>query len=60
MGGWAPVPVAENDFWDRPGITTITVEVEDYYPSETDDSGEMEKWIWVHSQTLRQVFLEWH
>ncbi|HYO50662.1 MAG TPA: hypothetical protein VEW94_12500 [Chloroflexia bacterium] len=64
LGDWAPVAVDEGvkgvqDMpGDRPAITIVTVEVEDYFPSAEDDTGEMTKRVEVHRDTLQNVFLE--
>jgi hypothetical protein len=64
LGDWAPVAVDEGKPGvqdmpgDRPAITIVTVEVEDYFPSAEDDTGEMAKRVEVHRDTLQNVFLE--
>jgi hypothetical protein len=61
LGDWAPAPVDEGTIGvndqpgDRPGITTITVEVEGYSPASEDKS--MASKIKIHSETLLEIFL---
>jgi hypothetical protein len=66
IGDWAPTAVDEGQRGvadrpgDRPAITTITVEVQDYYPSAEDSSGSMSQRIDVNKDALQKVFLEQH
>ena len=61
LGDWAPHPVDEGTRGvadrpgDRPGISTITVEVEGYSPAAEDTH--MASRIQIHSETLLEVFL---
>jgi hypothetical protein len=43
---------------DRPGITTITVEVKNYWFSADDKSGKTKDLVEAHRAALQQVFLE--
>jgi hypothetical protein len=64
LGDWAPAPVDEgkpgvqDQPGDRPGITTITVEVKNYWSSADDKSGKTKDLIEAHRAALQQVFLE--
>jgi hypothetical protein len=64
LGDWAPVAVDEgkpgvrDQPGDRPAITTVTVEVENYWPSSEDKSGKMKGLIEAHRSALQEVFLE--
>ncbi|HEX8693771.1 MAG TPA: DUF4157 domain-containing protein [Longimicrobium sp.] len=64
LGDWAPVAVDEgkpgvqDKPGDRPAITTVTVEVKNYWPSSDDKSGKMKGLIEAHRAALQDVFLE--
>jgi hypothetical protein len=64
LGDWAPAPVDEgkpgvmDQPGDRPGITTVTVEVKNYWASGDDPTGKRKDLIEAHRYALQQVFLE--
>jgi len=64
LGEWAPAPVDEgvkgvqDKPGDRPGITTVTVEVANYWNSADDTSGKTAALVEAHRKALQTVFLE--
>lgn len=58
LGDWGPSPVGGTGPGARAGMTTITVEVENYYDSSGDPGGARSKELQAHSNALQKDFLE--